>query len=549
MQPPPSDGSNDVFEIRDFSVATPWEAFVCSIEEAVRAWMSGSENSDVGYDEHELRHEGGHAYVLRLHGDGQNFMNRRSSNSLPLFMHDMLDQASDFTSVAFSLDVAARIRRWYGLTAFALLAPKDVGSLDGHEMTMMQSALNIALDSCQCQGLPCFVLHEVESGDLYGRSLANSIGCRFDVELLRTAAVPEACRKVAGLVELFRSKIQLEIDPPPTHETRMVCSALAAGHMGHKDECKAPRITVTRRHTFILDSWSAWQRPTFGPGNLSLELGGKLDPLPRLALSFQWFHLPDELEMMNDDPSTASECRVRAILEEPRPSLFSDLVKIWTPLTARVRTLIEGWEVASRRMAAKKGHEDEQVADGRQKAEKWMSIIRGLSGSMLSNDEVEQMMDAVMSDAERGPTGSFDVATDQSADNLVASNSTASISSGAAPGSLLHRIGLAILRDRSTTRRSAHPMAVLVQMWGALIPRLRRTVESPQEIPNVVSCRLSLNPGAGLSAACSMQLVSKCHLLLHFADCKRNCPRGHSYSSAAAVTGIVLEIDYAFGDC
>ena len=59
--------NDDVFDIQDFSVATPWERFISEIEEALRAWITGEE--DV---EHEVRLDVdgmGEVFTLLLEGN------------------------------------------------------------------------------------------------------------------------------------------------------------------------------------------------------------------------------------------------------------------------------------------------------------------------------------------------------------------------------------------------------------------------------------------------------------------------------------------------
>ena len=293
---------SDVFEIKDFSVSTPWEAFVVALEEAVRAWLDGrvwlatKEHPQLlPCIEHELEQEGGQRYVLSLHGNPHvaRTTSRTSGTAieLPRFMVEMLDPSSDFSSESFSTDTSERLRRWFGLHAFIVLTPRDVPVLDAREMTLMQSALCVALTSCERPDLPCFVLHDVTEAHVYGRALAAwpTLGCRFDVELLKASEVPDACRTIAGLVALFRSKLQLSGAAAANASAATTSSAAALG-----TAMAAGAITLARRSTYVLGSWSKWQRPSIGPEDLLLTLGGASDPLedPRgeaaLALSVQW---------------------------------------------------------------------------------------------------------------------------------------------------------------------------------------------------------------------------------------------------------------------
>ena len=160
-------GEEAPFEIRDFSVATPWEAFVCEIEEALRAWLSGAAPPEPGGVEHRLVHEG-RSYVVSLHGDPSVDVDSSAlpapvcsaseASRLPSFMAEMLEPRTDFASDAFSQLCAERLPRWFGLTTFVLLGPAEGESLEPHEMALMQGALNVAMSGCDC-ALPAFVPH------------------------------------------------------------------------------------------------------------------------------------------------------------------------------------------------------------------------------------------------------------------------------------------------------------------------------------------------------------------------------------------------------
>ena len=140
----------DVFEIRDFSVATSWESIAASIEGAARIWLS-----DGGRGEKivSLKTDAGAAFTLVLHGDPDSGAPLREDEApLPRFMTEMLDQSSDFSSVAFSERDVDRVQRWFGLSNFALLSPDSVEVVDADEMASLQGALSVALASCMRHG-------------------------------------------------------------------------------------------------------------------------------------------------------------------------------------------------------------------------------------------------------------------------------------------------------------------------------------------------------------------------------------------------------------
>ena len=98
------------FEIRDFSVASPWEELISTVEEAVRAWLRGDPESG---GVQPLRH-GGRDLLLSCHGEAHE-QSAPPDGALPRFMREMLDADADFRAgEAFSKDAVERLRRWYG---------------------------------------------------------------------------------------------------------------------------------------------------------------------------------------------------------------------------------------------------------------------------------------------------------------------------------------------------------------------------------------------------------------------------------------------------
>ena len=93
--------TDEVFDIIDFSVATPWERFISEIEEVLRMWISGEQHM-----EHEVMIdvEGmDGVYTLLLEGDPRGIATSSTPPTLPRFMVEILDTRTDFaTSVAFS---------------------------------------------------------------------------------------------------------------------------------------------------------------------------------------------------------------------------------------------------------------------------------------------------------------------------------------------------------------------------------------------------------------------------------------------------------------
>ena len=153
------------FEIRDFSVASPWEELISTVEEAVRAWLRGAPDS-CGFQ--PLRH-GRRDLLLSCHGEPHE-QSAPPDGALPRFMREMLDAEADFCAgESFSKDAVERLHRWFGLQTFVLLQPATPESLDASEMALLQGTLNVALLNCGC-AMPGFVSHEPARGGFCGRT-------------------------------------------------------------------------------------------------------------------------------------------------------------------------------------------------------------------------------------------------------------------------------------------------------------------------------------------------------------------------------------------
>ena len=166
------------FEIRDYSVASPWEELIATVEETVRAWLRASEGEGSRYPlgTVPVRHNG-RDLILSCHGTPHEQCSP-PDGALPRFMREMLDASADFQAgEAFSKDPAERLRRWFGVQTFALLQPAAPESLDASEMALLQGTLNVALLNCGA-AIPGFVSHEPARGGFCGLEAA---ACRSQV--------------------------------------------------------------------------------------------------------------------------------------------------------------------------------------------------------------------------------------------------------------------------------------------------------------------------------------------------------------------------------
>ena len=258
------------FEIRDFSVASPWEELISTVEEAVRAWLRGAPDS-CGFQ--QLRH-GRRDLLLSCHGEPHE-QSAPPDGALPRFMREMLDADADFRAgESFSKDAVERLHRWFGLQTFVLLQPATPESLDASEMALLQGTLNVALLNCGC-AMPGFVSHEPARGGFCGRASGDggaaraSLGCRFDVDCF--APVPAHVQELDGLLRLFRDK---------------VCG-------GDASPLPMGAVAISARHTLLLPRWPEWRPLRLGVAPLHLAAGSAADPLPSLVLGCTW---PSDME-------------------------------------------------------------------------------------------------------------------------------------------------------------------------------------------------------------------------------------------------------------
>ena len=323
------DDEEGVFEIKDFSVATPWEAMSGAIEEAIRDWQrrGGSPRTSALC---AIPHASSDSYQLSMYGDPCAPVDA-DDGALPRPMREMNDPEHDLGGVALSEEPLERVRRWFGLSAFVLLEPSDGKELDASAMALVQGALNVALVNCSC-ALPGFVLHEPWTNNLCGRSigfagpLRNSLACRFDVVKVESS-LPEQLTETDGLVAFFRSKVW-----PTRGDPR-------------GDGANEP-VYVTCKRTYVLSTWprEAAAVQHLGDGPLQLAFGSAADPLPNLALGVVW-----PATRVADAAGAGEGAAASRLRPEDAPvwllgTLPIELETEHGYLTAAAERLVAGWE-------------------------------------------------------------------------------------------------------------------------------------------------------------------------------------------------------------
>eukprot|EP00041_Stephanoeca_diplocostata_P034420 m.1172820 g.1172820 ORF g.1172820 m.1172820 type:complete len:1080 (+) comp24519_c0_seq30:287-3526(+) len=254
---------NDVFEIIDFTTASPWECLAADIEKHLRAWGLAAGNVEertkeskntrthVLHSQEAIVDMRGRAYTLRYVRCAES-ENRRSATvdvnrgsskisaastksgntetspgshsfsvrnlssevvrafqdggfeTIPQWMAALLNANSIFSTQAHDHPLS----QWYGLDEFLLVTPastKYTNRIMQSEAKMILSALSVALVATGCQ-LPGFTqVDDAAKGNFHGCAMAGGMHSAFDA--VRIPAVPKAYSHLSGLLALFRSNL------------------------------------------------------------------------------------------------------------------------------------------------------------------------------------------------------------------------------------------------------------------------------------------------------------------------------------------------------
>ena len=424
----------EVFEIQDFSVASPFEAISASIEDAVRAWIEAPP-ADGNDRQVEVSEEGGPSYTLFLHG---------CPSQAREFMQEMLSDATDFQTPPFSELPVDRLRRWFGLTAFVLLTPNDDEEIGGDELARLMGALNVALMSVG-RAVPAFVLHDSPRCHIYGRgfTMVNGnagrlMGCRFDVQRFSAHTVPKQLLMPMGVVNLFRAKLTDD-----------------------SDEIE-PSITIRCRQTYLLAEFAQWEQlQDIGPFDLQLPLAeSATDPLPLLTLAAQWSTSDDAFESLETlpHPSSAPVWTVRA-----QPPLQPTR----TPKVASALASCIGGMLSSLGSCAAAC---ERIPTASLSVDHVLRVMEQDGCVLLGDDGVQELLDTVVREE------------------------SASSAEGRPTYWLLERMCLAVARHSATHSHKArvHSGCILLQLWKGVLADVRRRWDVGQtSLPHVTHAQLT----------------------------------------------------------
>eukprot|EP00658_Telonema_sp_P-2_P009004 TRINITY_DN13408_c0_g1_i9.p1 TRINITY_DN13408_c0_g1~~TRINITY_DN13408_c0_g1_i9.p1 ORF type:complete len:646 (-),score=129.84 TRINITY_DN13408_c0_g1_i9:791-2728(-) len=184
------DDSSEVFEIFDYTIASPWEQLIADMEQGLR--RSGLGDGDQNLCELEYRAKGYTMMVHAHHGDGAAGF-REEMFSLENFLSD---------------DAPHTLARRFGVSQFICLTHADADIIEADEANTLLSALAVASQNTSC-AVPCFVaVHSPAKKAFCGMLGAGEIMVRFDCS--SSNDIPSSARHLSGLLDMFAARLGLQ---------------------------------------------------------------------------------------------------------------------------------------------------------------------------------------------------------------------------------------------------------------------------------------------------------------------------------------------------
>ncbi|XP_039990752.1 rab3 GTPase-activating protein catalytic subunit isoform X2 [Xiphias gladius] len=358
-----SDPESEVFEITDFTTASEWERFVSRVEEVLNDWKLignatgklslekgeytsgtwGEKSQDINFADFKffITH-----YFLKQESEKCDGKDRLEEDAFPLAMQDLLCMNNDFPPRAHCLV------RWYGIREFVVITPGTncEAIISESKCNLLLSSVSISLANSGCQ-VPMFVQIQQKWRRMYAGE-CQGLGVRTDFEMVHLRKVPRQYNHLAGLLDIFKSKIGCTLSP-------------------------LPPINVAIRFTYILQDWQQYSWPQ-QPPDFDTLLGGEVggvefgklpfgaceEPISELHLATTWPHLTEGIVVDNEvysdlDPLQAPHWSVRLRTAENPQCLLGDLLTEFFKLCCRKESTEE---ILGRRSAEDEGKENSDIS-------------------------------------------------------------------------------------------------------------------------------------------------------------------------------------------
>ncbi|KAK3875371.1 hypothetical protein Pcinc_019752 [Petrolisthes cinctipes] len=331
----------EVFEIVDFTTASEWECFIATVEETIHEWrLSGERPPQSPLTRGQLATArwreknvvikfADFPFMLTHHSiisdtadsppeesadTNTDYDSDDESKRLPQFLEDMMNRDNDFPARAHCLV------RWYGAREMLTLAPANPRTpiTCPSKSRLLLSSVTIAANNTNCQ-VPLFVqVHQGSSRVYVGVGLGS--GVRTDFNMVYLKHPPPQCSHLAGLLDVFRNKLQCTVTSQPV---------------------LVSPVLVSVRFTYVLKEWphTLWtqQPPDFdatltevGFSDLGkLPFGALSDPVSELHVSATWPCVSEDVLVDSDvysdlDPVSAPLWTARLIAAPSPPCLLSE---------------------------------------------------------------------------------------------------------------------------------------------------------------------------------------------------------------------------------
>lgn len=324
----------EVFEIVDFTTASEWECFIAAVEEAIHEWRLSGERQLLPLSKGQLAtakwsertvtvkfadfpFKMTHHCIINEGVESPpdesepstEYENEEETERLPQALDDLMNRENDFPARAHCLV------RWYGLREFVTISPSNQNHpiICPSKSKLLLSSVTIAANNTNCQ-VPLFVQVLRPCEKMYlGVGLGS--GVRTDYDMVHMRRPPHQCTHLAGLLDVFRSKLQCTVTSPP--------------------------VLVSVRFTYVLSEWphTLWtqQPPDFdatltevGFSDLGkLPFGALSDPVSELHLSATWPCVSEDVLVDSDvysdlNPGSAPLWTARLVTSASPPCLLSE---------------------------------------------------------------------------------------------------------------------------------------------------------------------------------------------------------------------------------